>query len=489
MSPVNAFSLRIFLLLFLTYVQFFQAATWGSACRLYVARALVERGTIRIDAYHENTGDKAIFAEHYYCDKAPLPSFMAVPGVAAAHAFRSLTGRPASEAIFLALMGGLASIFACGIVTAAGGVAFARMLAERGAPARVAFLATAALFLGSPLFPYATLLQGHAPAASWLLIAFHLWIPFEGVPSLRRAAAGGAAAACAVATEYPAAPPVLLLGLVSLLRRSSGESTISQAERARRLLSMASGALPVLIFLGAYHWAAYGSPFTVGYQSVGLPYFRKTTTGFLGINLPDVRIAFRLLFEPYRGLFPASPILIPACLGLFMLVREAKHRIAAACAIVIFIYYLALNAGLTTWHGGWAIGPRHMTAAIPLLGLGLMFALPAWPKASALAAGVSVLIMLAATAVGPEIPEDIANPYSQLILPRFFSGDLSQGEQGFGDLYPARLDPNEPDRWDAFLIGETIGLRGRLALLPIFAVWAALWPWGSGAWYKRWRRP
>ncbi|NNE44886.1 MAG: hypothetical protein HKN12_11825 [Gemmatimonadetes bacterium] len=79
--------------------------------------------------------------------------------------------------------------------------------------------------------------------------------------------------------------------------------------------------------------------------------------------------------------------------------------------------------------------------------------------------------MLAATAVQPEVPEDIANPLYGHVLPHFLRGEFSVGEQGFGDLLPARLDPAVPDRWDAFLIGEAMRLPGHLALLPVVLVW------------------
>ena len=53
-------------------------------------------------------------------------------------------------------------------------------------------------------------------------------------------------------------------------------------------------------------------------------------------------------------------------------------------------------------------------------------------------------------------------------------GELSVGEQGFGDYLPGRLDPAEPDRWDAFLIGEAMRLPRWLALLPVLLVWGVL---------------
>ncbi len=469
-------SSRVFFFLLLTYAGFFQAATWGSACRLDLARALAERGTIRIDAYHENTGDKALIGGHYYSDKGPLPSFLAVPGVALSHVVKRTKGWPAAQSQFLAFMGGLASLFATGTVVAAGGVAFHRALAARAFDPALAFFATLLVFLGTTIFPYATLLQGHAATAAWLVLAFHAWFPGEGSPRARRAAWGGAAAACAIATELFAAPAVLLLAVGSLAPAGA---------RARRAFAMAAGTLPGLALLGAYHAAAFGSPFAFGYQYVALPFFQeKMSTGVLGVHLPDPRTALRLLVEPYRGLFPSSPILLLAVPGLALLVQRAERRREAIVAFAVFAYYWMLQSGHATWHGGWAIGPRHMIPAIPFLGLGLIVALPAWPRACALAGVLSVVLMLAGTAVGPEIPEEIRNPYAEHVLPHFFTGRLSIGEQGFDEMLPTRIDPAVPDRWDAFLAGEALGLQGLLALLPLILVWAALWPWGLRSCYK-----
>jgi hypothetical protein len=126
-----------------------------------------------------------------------------------------------------------------------------------------------------------------------------------------------------------------------------------------------------------------------------------------------------------------------------------------------------------------------MLPSVPLLGRGIVPGLEFWPRATAVAGVISTIVMLAATAVGPEVPEDILNPYSEHILPHFLAGEFSIGEQGFAELYPARIDPQVPDRWDAFLLGEALRLPQHAALLPVLLVWVALWPWRSGVWYKR----
>ena len=60
-------------------------ADWGANSRLNLTLAIVEQGTLSIDDYYENTGDYAYFEGHYYLDKAPGPSFLAVPVYAAAY--------------------------------------------------------------------------------------------------------------------------------------------------------------------------------------------------------------------------------------------------------------------------------------------------------------------------------------------------------------------------------------------------------------------
>jgi hypothetical protein len=195
--------------------------------------------------------------------------------------------------------------------------------------------------------------------------------------------------------------------------------------------------------------------------------------GLFGIGTPDPVVAVRLLFGPFRGLLFACPVLLAAPFGLWLLARRPDRRLEVAAVTLVFLYYWLLNAGYSTWWGGWAIGARHLVPTIPLLGLGVAFALGRWPRAVSAAGALSVLFMLAVTTVQPEVPDDIDHPIFGHALPHFVRGELSVAEQGFGDLRPQRADPARPDERDAFLLGEALGLRGLFALLPLLAVWAA----------------
>jgi hypothetical protein len=70
----------IFLLLLACYGYFFPALNnWGSNSRMNLVYALGDTGHVRIDAYHQNTGDKAYFDGHYYMEKSIGPSVLGLP--------------------------------------------------------------------------------------------------------------------------------------------------------------------------------------------------------------------------------------------------------------------------------------------------------------------------------------------------------------------------------------------------------------------------
>src|ERR1700722_15420978 len=79
--------------LLLAYAYFYQAGGWNQNSRFDLIRALAEHGTVRIDAYAQNTGDKATFEGHTYSDKAPGQALTAVPPVALADWLAHLTAR------------------------------------------------------------------------------------------------------------------------------------------------------------------------------------------------------------------------------------------------------------------------------------------------------------------------------------------------------------------------------------------------------------
>src|SRR4026208_2023995 len=72
-------AILIFCLLMFCYSYVHQRPGWNQNSRLDLLHAIFVHKTLKIDAYHENTGDKSIHNGHYYSDKAPGIVVLALP--------------------------------------------------------------------------------------------------------------------------------------------------------------------------------------------------------------------------------------------------------------------------------------------------------------------------------------------------------------------------------------------------------------------------
>ncbi len=477
----------LFVLLAATYGYFQSAAQWNENSRFDLTRSLVERGRLDIDPYHRNTQDKARFRGHYYCDKAPGASVFGAVGYSLFYGFRRLAGKESPRQWIrhpagwvdprtgrrhrYSIMGynpayrrglAFANLTANVIPTAlAVSLLFFVLVVRYRRSLQAALFASLAYGLGSLALPYSTLFYGHQLAASLLVGGWALWElsgQRKGALSgwLRRVGTGLLLAA-AVATEYTVAPAAALMGLWMLWKAG---------ERGRTLAGLVLGALPIGLALGGYHWACFGSPFSVGYQHLVDPVFAKGMgQGLLGVRSPDPAVAVALLVGPHRGLLFQTPVLVLAFLGLLWWWRGTRSSWVAVVALV-FGYYWMLNASYYMWDGGAALGPRHMIPALGLLAAATAWAYPTGGKpidragriASWAVAGWSTANMLAATAVGPEAPLGVADPLADYVWPHFVSGRLAhtQGSSNFGLL---------------------LGLPGLWSLVPLFVLWALAGLW------------
>src|SRR5258708_7418524 len=90
-QPV-ARALLIGIVTFVSYAYFYQGGGWNQNSRFDLVRAILERGTLRIDAYRENTEDKTVANGHFYSDKAPGLVLLAVPAAAASRPVLRVAG-------------------------------------------------------------------------------------------------------------------------------------------------------------------------------------------------------------------------------------------------------------------------------------------------------------------------------------------------------------------------------------------------------------
>jgi hypothetical protein len=471
--------------LFLTYAYFYEAGGWNQNSRFALIRAILERHTLQIDAYQLHTGDRAFWQGHYYTDKAPGASLLALGPVQAARLVSRAAGVDPASFPGIAWTSYVAAVATSGVFTVIAALCVFWLSLRWGASDGAALFAATAYGVASPAWAYATLFMGHGLTAGCLMIALVATeaLDLADAPEARGRDAWiiGLAGGWAVVTEYQAAIPAVLVGLLAIARLKpsrDGNANGGNADArplwpavARIAIGVTIAAVPLLV----YDALAFGSPFHLGYTSE--EGFKELHSGFFGITYPRLSTIRELLVGSYRGLLPLSPLMAAAPVGLALVGRRGRPG-PALVAAAIGVYYLLLNASYFYWEGGWAFGPRQMTAALPFLALGLA---PLWDLGRR--AGRALLVVgwiwgagvtLVAVATTPQPPASIQAPVRELLWPAFLAGDLSLNPQTFVhnsvDVGHLRGGGDPHAAWN---LGELAGLRGLPSLLPLALIWGA----------------
>jgi hypothetical protein len=463
--------------LFLSYAYFYPAGGWNQNSRFALIRAILERHTLQIDAYQLHTGDRALWQGHYYTDKAPGASLLALAPVQAARMASRAAGVDPASFPGIAWTSYVAAVVTSGIFTVVAALIVFRLSLRWGATSGAALFAALAYGVATPAWAYATLFMAHGVTAGCLMIALAAADALGDRTGRDRFALAwliGLAGGWAVVTEFQAAIPAVFIGLLALSNawrpRGAADRDIPPLV-ARIAIGVTIAAVPLLV----YNTLAFGSPFHLGYSSE--EGFKELHTGFFGITYPRPSTVRELLFGSYRGLLPLSPLMAVVPVGLALLWRKGRAGVALVAAGT-GLYYLLLNASYFYWEGGWAFGPRQMTAALPFLALGLA---PLWDLRQRAARALLVAgwiwgagLTLVAVSTTPQPPASIKAPMRELLWPAFRDGDLSLNTATFVhnsvDVGHMRGGGDPHAAWN---LGEIAGLRRLPSLLPLAFVWIA----------------
>jgi hypothetical protein len=469
-----------------SYAYFYEGGGWNQNTRFDLVRAVVERHTVQIDVYQDNTGDKAQVGEHYYADKAPGASLAAVPAVAIARFGLKLLGVDVFAPAAIGALSYVATVAGASMPAALAGVCVFWLSRRLGASDVAAGVAAVTCSLGTPLFAYATILYGHALAAGCLTAALlgaaGLSSAQPGSHELRRVWLTGFAAGWAVVTEFPASIPAAAIVACAFYRLSGGRiNGIRMRSVAMLLFGLAVPAAVLLI----YNYLAFGAFFHIGYTSEAG--YEAMRTGIFGVGWPKLEVARELLFGSYRGLLPLAPVLIAVPVGFWLLIRKQVQLDIVLLALGVAAYYFVLTAGYAYWDGGWSYGSRHLGPALPFLAIAIA---PVWDRAGRVGRfALSVLLVVsvgeslvavATTAQPPGISP--THPMRELLWPAFVSGDFPIGWQSVLELRPPSGPLSELERLGvpraSWNLGQKLGLHGHASLLPLMAIWIA----AIGAW-------
>lgn len=360
-------------LIAVTALPILQQGSTQDQSRLALTQSILERGTLNIDPYRD-TLDKSRYGDHWYTDKAPGLSFVALPAVAAVRAVDRVVGNPTERAwdggwrryILRVLVNGpLLLAFALVVGRASEG-----LVPGTGAPAAVV------AGLGTLASPLSTMMFSHVGSALLALGALLLaW--------RRSYLVAGMCAGAAVLVEYP-------LGIAAAL-----VALYVGREGLRPVLRYAIGVAPAAAVLGAYNWLAFESPFRLSYQYLDNVFAYDHARGLIGITVPSLEELRAVIiggtgFGYSQGLLITSPILIVAVAGLVALWARGFRAEAAVCLAAGAIYLVATAGVEGSSYGGLSPGPRYFVPALGLVLLGLPEAFRRWPR---LSVGLAILTL------------------------------------------------------------------------------------------------
>ena len=341
------------------------------------------------------SGDVAYAGGHFYPNKSPGVTLLAVPGYWLLHRLETWSGADPDDWWTLTVNAWLTSVLSVGLVSAIGCVIFFRVATKlRPGSLEAALLATLAFAWGTIYFPYATMLFEHDLMAVAFLGAFSALL--DAGDGKREAWShslrAGLYAGGSVLANYIGAVPVLMLAVYALRRLG-----------VRQVAWLAVGVIPSLLVIGLYDLACFGSPLATSYAPTH-PGFQNTGLLLGVLGAPRLDVLSAILFSPYRGLFYGSPFLAFGIAGLLRLYRDRRWRAEAVVFVAIFAFFLAFTAAFNGWQGGAATGPRYLLPAVPFVALPAVYGFARWRRTTCLFAAWSVVVMLLATAVDPLSP-------------------------------------------------------------------------------------
>jgi hypothetical protein len=219
----------------------------------------------------------------------------------------------------------------------------------------------------------------HLPATAFAFGAFALaWG--------RRPLLAGLAAGLALPIEYQA-------GLIAVV---VGAYVLREGPRSLGLYAL--GVIPGAALIGAYDWAAFGSPLQTSYGDSP----SQSKEGLAGVQFPTLH-GIHLVFAGDQGLLVTSPVLVAAVLGLVFLWRRGARAETAVCGLLA-VAFLALDCGYFLPYGGDSPGPRFVVPALPFLALGLA---EAFARLRTATAGLAVVSIVASTAMALTWPAGV----------------------------------------------------------------------------------
>jgi hypothetical protein len=324
----------------------------NSCSRVLPIATYFEQGNFILDKYKDKTIDISVIDGHYYMDKAPLPSVVALPFFGLLKSFgivKPVDGSYYGKATYIV------GAIVCGIfpfLLILFFVAKTLVKSQREDLILMAFVA----YLSSFIFIFAGTFFAHVMAASLLLIAY---IHYQNSHYFL----SGLFCGLGFLTEYTTLWILFSWLFIELIKHKS----------LKNVLRLGLGFLPAAIVILSYNYYFTGNAFTMLYLFVA-DNFDAATKSTYGLGLPKLQALYGLIFSANRGLLFYAPVLLYGVFLFFtdkILWSSIKNKLLHPVLLPFLLTTLFISSH-AAWDGGWSYGPRHLTAVTTLLIFGLI---------------------------------------------------------------------------------------------------------------------
>jgi hypothetical protein len=318
----------------------------NSVSRMGLVFAIVQDHALDIDTFAPHTIDKALFRGHYYLDKAPGQSLLALPFAAVAEISAHAAGVETAPFVegqytpyFLKSVW-VGATLTSALFTAAAAAALYLLARYLRAGRQAALFGTLGYALCTPAFGWATTFFSHDVAGACLFMAFALVI-LASDPSpirsrrARTAMLAGVLLSWSVVVEFTSAPAVLIISALGCWRLRAVAGS-----RMHLVGAAIAGGIFAAVPLAIYNLLAFGSATHLGYSDV--VGFDGMQTGFFGVSAPRLDILAELLVGTERGILWIAPLLLVLPIAWFASFRRLGTPITLAI-IAVPIAYLLIN--------------------------------------------------------------------------------------------------------------------------------------------------
>jgi hypothetical protein len=386
MDYMNKKEIKIFLTFFIIYSFFVFWIGWNEQSHFALTRAIVDEGKLDIDSFANQTSDRAFYNGHYYSDKDPGLSFLAVPiyaswrfiynffpndfkekYVGANESIITKVGENNTPVVdyvnpgfFILISMILLTVFTSSLVSALTIILIYKISKYFTKNENYRLFLIIIAGLGTLLFPYALVFMKHATETFFAFLSFYLLFKAkqEKIKENKYFVLSGLSIGFAMSCSIT----IAIIGIACL-------AYLISFKREKIFYFVIGGLVGILPFI-LYNYFVFGIPFTLSRYYMD-PKIWPELGGIYGLNTPNLFVILRLTFDPYKGLFFYYPILLLSLIGLYYMYK--KFKIESFLIVFIFFAFLLMNSSWWAWWGGTCFGPRHLTPIIPFLVLPLLY--------------------------------------------------------------------------------------------------------------------